>query len=154
MTRVLLPLAVIAAIIFGPLFAEVTTGPVTGQKLTPLTGTYFIGDTITCFRNGEFSIAGECEPELGLKGKAVFAAALAAAVAAAFGVIGLLPFIGRLTSIITMIAGVVIVASMGYFGMNILGADSNEVSLQWGTYLAGGLGLLTLISGLSGMKGR
>jgi hypothetical protein len=154
MTRVLLPLAVIAAIIFGPLFAEVTTGPVTGEKLTPLTGNYFIADTITCFRNGEFSIAGDCEPELGLKGKAVFAATLAAAVAAALGVIGLLPFIGRLTSIFTMIAGVVIVASMGYFGMNILGAEDESVTLQWGTYLAGGLGLLTLISGLSGMRGK
>ncbi|HNR78327.1 MAG TPA: hypothetical protein PKM48_14430, partial [Parvularculaceae bacterium] len=67
---------------------------------------------------------------------------------------GLIPVIGRLTSAITMIAGLIVIAAVGFFAMTMLGTDEGIGGLQWGAYLGGGAGLLTLISGLSGMRGR
>jgi hypothetical protein len=89
-----------------------------------------------------------------MQGLAVAGAAGFSAIAAALGVLGLLPFVGRLTSIATAIAGVVAVGAMGYLILTLMGTSEGLGGVQWGAYLTGGAGLLTLISGLSGMRGR
>ena len=133
---------------------ETTVGSVSGETQTARTGHYFIGNTVDCFTNRNFSISGDCEPAGGMQGKAIFGAVLLSAVAAALGVLGLLPVIGRLTSIVTVIAGVAVIGAIGYFALNMMGTDEGLGGVQWGSYLAGGGGLLTLISGLAGMRGR
>ena len=155
MIRILLPLAVIAAILFAPMYSLSVNDPVLGeQAATPKSGYAFVEDTINCWRDGDYSLEGDCEPKGGLKGKAIFAAIFVSGVAAVLGVLGLLPVIGRLTSLVTTVAGVVVIAAIGYFALTMIGGRDGAESLQWGSYLAGGGGLLTLISGLSGMRGR
>ncbi len=154
MTRIILPLAIIAALLFLPMFSETTVGSISGESETPRTGNYFVGDTVQCFINQEFSISGDCEPQGGTLGLAIFAAVFVSAVAAVLGVLGLLPFIGRLTSMVTILAGVVAIAAIGYFFLTMMGTDEGLGAAEWGSYLAGGGGLLTLISGLSGVRGR
>ncbi|MEO1243597.1 MAG: hypothetical protein AAFX54_16940 [Pseudomonadota bacterium] len=154
MIRIMLPLAIFAALFFTPLFSETTSGSVTGDTVTSRSGQFFIGDTVNCWRQMEFSLSGDCEPAAGMQGLAVAAAAGFSVLAAALGVIGLLPFIGRLTSIVTVLAGAIAVGAMGYFILTMMGSSEGLGGVQWGAYLTGGVGLLTLISGLSGMRGR
>ncbi|MEL7485576.1 MAG: hypothetical protein AAGJ87_00005, partial [Pseudomonadota bacterium] len=66
MIRIVLPLAVIAAILFAPMFTETTVGSVSGETETARTGNYFVGNTVECFLGQNFSIAGDCEPKGGL----------------------------------------------------------------------------------------
>ncbi len=153
MYRIILPLLVIAAILFAPMFSEVTVGPITGKETTPRSGNYFVEDTIKCFQNQQFSVGGECTPKMGATGMAVFAAIAASAVAAVIGVPGLLPFVGRATSVVTTIAGLIALGAMGYFILTVMGAAKGSAEVLWGSYLAGGLALLTLVAGLSGIRG-
>jgi hypothetical protein len=155
MIRILLPLAVVAALIFGPLVAGETTSVGGITKASTVTGMDYVGPSIACWRAGEYSIAGECKPNGALKGSLVLATLLSSAIAAVIGVIGVAPFIGRLTSVVTTLGGAISMLAMGAFALMLMnaGSDSGE-TVQWGTYLAGGGGLLTLISGLSGMRGQ
>lgn len=154
MIRIFLPLAVIAALLFAPMLNETVNGSEFGQRTDTLTGFDYVGPTIDCWRAQNFSISGDCEPKGGVKGLAIFGAVFISAVAAILGVLGLIPVIGRITSFITMAAGVVVIAAIGYYGLTQMSGGEGGEAIQWGTYLAGGGGLLTLISGLSGMRGR
>lgn len=154
MIRILLPLAVIAAIILFPMFSETTVGAVTGDAVaTARTGNFLVEETIQCFSKQKFSISGDCAPRLGMTGTAVAAAIGAAAIAAIAGLPGLLPFVGRVTSVVTAAGGGIIVIGVGYFILQVLGAGESA-KVEWGAYLAGGLGLLTLVAGLSGIRGK
>lgn len=152
MTRIILPIAIIAAILFAPIYSFTTSDPVAGDARSDRTGQYFVGDTVTCFLKRDFSISGDCEPKNGNLGLSIFAAVAVSALAAGLGVIGLLPFVGRITSLVTTLAGIVAIGGIAFFCFNIMGKEGVEIG--WGSYLAGGAGLLTLISGLSGMRGN
>lgn len=154
MVRIFLPLAVIATLLFAPIFGGEATDVGGIVKTNTVTGMDYVGDTVTCWTSGEYSIAGDCAPEGGGKGLAIFAAVFVSAVAAVLGLVGLIPVIGKLTSAITMLAGIVVVAGIGFYILANLDSDHGLGAVQWGAYLAGGGGLLTLISGLSGMRGR
>ena len=154
MIRILLPLAVIASISLCPLFSETTIGAVSGDAVTTSrTGNFLVEDTIKCFSKQNFSLSGDCAPRLGMTGTAVAAALGAAAIAAVVGVPGLLPFVGRVTSFVTTAAGGIIVLGVGYFILQVMGAGESA-KVEWGAYLGGGLGLLTLVAGLSGIRGK
>jgi len=153
MIRIILPLAVIAALLFAPIFSETVKGSDLGARIDTLTGYDYIASTIECWKGGEYSLSGDCEPKGGLKGMAIFGAVFVSAVAAVLGVLGLLPVIGKLTSFVTTLAGVIVIAAIGYYALTQVGGEDGD-NLQWGTYLAGGGGLLTVISGLAGMRGR
>lgn len=155
MDKILLPLVIVAAILFAPLYSVTQNDSVLGESAPSMKSGYvFVEPTVKCWQAGAYSMKDECEPKGGIKGKALFAALIVSAAAAALAVPGLLPFIGRVTSVGTILAGVISVAALGYFAMTMLGADKGAETLQWGTYLAGGAGLLTLISGLAGLRGR
>lgn len=154
MYRIILPLLLVAAIIFTPMFSEVTVGPITGEESTPRSGNYFVSETIKCFQDKNFSVAGDCKPKMGMTGMAVFAAIAASAIAAVVGVPGLLPFVGRATSVVTTIAGLIALGAVGYFILTVMGAAKGSAEVMWGAYLSGGLALLTLVAGLSGIRGK
>ncbi len=160
MARIFLPLAIVAAIFFGPLFAEVTTGSATGSNMTPRYGEYFIGNAVDCLLKLKAPIGEECASEGKLNGSVMVGqiitwASMLALAAAALGVVGLIPFIGRLTSIVTILAGLAALASMGLLALTLIGIDGIGLTgLRWGAYLAAAAGLLTLISGLAGLRGR
>lgn len=156
MLRIFLPLAVVAALLFAPMYAVEISDSVLGEDtLSPRSGYAFVENSIECWKAGNYSIGGECKPKGGLKGSLILAALLSSGIAAAIGVIGVLPFIGRLTSVITTLGGAIATLSVGAFGLMLMnaGSDSGE-AIQWGTYLAGGGGLLTLVAGLNGMRGQ
>jgi len=159
MIRILLPLAIIAAIFFGPMFSETTTGSSTGTSETVRSGAYFISETIECIRKLQIPIGEECASGAKLNGstmvgEVISGATILALGAAIIGIFGLLPFVGRLTSIVTILAGVGALVAMGYFAVAMMGGDDGLAGVQWGVYLTSGLGLLTLISGLSGTRGN
>ncbi len=157
MMRIFLPLAVIASILFAPLMAGQPTVVGGIEKPNTVSGFDYVGPTIGCWREAEFKkfeMGGDCAPEGKGRGKAILAALVASIVAAAAGIVGMLPVVGRLTSIVTTMGGAAILAAMAYYAVTGLGGGDDASALQWGTYLAGGAGLLTLISGLSGMRGR
>ena len=154
MLRILLPLAVIAALLFAPIFGDEVQGSDLGGGTVNLTGNDYVGNTVNCWIGRNFSVAGDCAPQGGNKGMAIFAAVFVSAVAAGLGVLGLIPFVGRITSAITSLAGVIVIAAIGFYVFLQMGSDEGLEGVQWGSYLAGGGGLLTLISGLSGMRGR
>lgn len=154
MIRVLLPLAVIAVLLYAPMFSGEATEVGGIVKENTVTGMDYVGATVDCWLNRNFSVAGDCAPQGGTRGVAIFAGVFVSAVAAVLGLAGLLPVVGRLTSAVTMLAGVVVVAAIAFYLMTNLQGDDGLEAVQWGTYLAGGGGLLTLISGLSGMRGR
>ncbi|PQA88999.1 hypothetical protein [Hyphococcus luteus] len=159
MIRILLPLAMIAALFFGPMFSEETKGQLSGKTVSIVTGEHFIGDMVECVRDMKLPVGEECEStgELNdstLVGDALSWSALLAAVAAVLGVPGLLPYIGRMTSIVTVVSGVAMLGSLGLFMTTMIGAEPGLGAVQWGAYLTAGLALLTVISGLSGMRGR
>lgn len=159
MIRILLPLAIIAAMFFGPMFSVQTKDPVRGETLSTVTGDYFIGNTVDCVRNMKAPIGKDCASTGQMKdstlvGDMLSWSAILAAVAAVLGVPGLLPFVGRMTSIVTVAAGVAALGSLGLFMTTMIGSEAGLGSVQWGAYLAAGVALLTTISGLSGMRGR
>ena len=154
MVRILLPLAVIATLLFAPIFGGEPTEVGGIVKPNTVTGMDYVGETVKCWTAGNFSVSGDCAPNGGGKGFAIFAAVFVSAVAAALGFVGLLPIVGRLTSAITMLAGIVVIAGIGFYILTNLGSDEGLGGVQWGAYLAGGGGLLTMISGLSGLRGR
>jgi len=156
MTRVILPLAIIAAILFAPIYKTPSSyDDVQGiETSNQVAGYALVKPAIDCWRTGNISVSGDCEPKAGTKGLALAGAVGISAIAAVLGVLGILPVIGRLTSVVTVIAGLVALCAMGYFGSTLLGAEGGLSRIDWGSYLAGGGGLLTVISGLSGMRGR
>lgn len=159
MQRIILPLAIVASMFFGPLFAEVTSGSATGASETARTGEFFIGNMVGCLTELRIPLGEECDFDgefygSPLVGHVMNWAALLAIGAAALGVVGLLPVVGRLTSIVTVLAGVGALGAMGLLTLTLLGGDEGLGAVRWGVYLTAGAGLLTLIAGLAGMRGN
>ncbi|MEM9495608.1 MAG: hypothetical protein AAGA09_06355 [Pseudomonadota bacterium] len=160
MIRILLPLAIIAAIFFGPMYSFESENPISGQEeKSVVTGAKFIGGAVECVRAQRLPIGEECASDARVNdstmaGNLISYASSLSLGAAALGVIGLLPLIGRITSIVTVGAGLGALGAIGYFAMEMMNTSAGLGGLEWGAYLAGGLGLLTMISGLSGMRGQ
>ncbi len=159
MIRILLPLAIVAAIFFGPMFAVETTDPVRGESMSVVTGDYFIGNAVDCVMDMRLPLGEECATEGRMNdgtivGSALTWASVLCGIAAILGIPGLLPVIGRLTSVVTLAAGLASLGAMGLFMMGMIGSDAGLAGVQWGAYLSAGLSLLTTITGLSGMRGR
>lgn len=159
MQRIILPLAIVAALYFGPLFAETTSGSATGASETVRTGEFFLGNMVGCLTELRVPLGEGCGFEgtffdSPMVGHAINWTALLAIAAGLLGIIGLLPVIGRLTSIVALLAGLATLASMGLLTLTMIGTDDGLGGIRWGVYASAGLGLLTLITGLSGMRGK
>ncbi len=160
MTRIFLPLAIVAVIYFGPMFAQESKGAATGTKMEMVSGEYFIGNAVDCLRALKAPIGDDCASDGVLNsstsvGTMMSWASMLSVGAALLGIIGLLPFIGRLTSLVTIAAGVAAMGSVGYMALTLMAVDGVGLpGMQWGAYLAAAAGLLTTISGLSGLRGR
>jgi hypothetical protein len=160
MIRILLPLAMVAAMFFGPMYTYPSDNPVSGrEEIRQVPGSEFMGGVIDCVRQLQVPLGKACASEGEINGSKSIShimslAAIAALVAAVLGVVGLIPVVGRVTSIVTLAAGVVVLGAMGYFVMLMIGSKVGLGGVYWGTYLTAGLSLLTIISGLSGMRGR
>lgn len=156
MDRIILSLAVAAAAYFGPWIID-SSGQIlnAGVTATGVAGIDFVEATKNCFLEGTFSISGQCAPTNGFLGKLIAATIVLAGVSTALSFVGLLPLIGRLTSIVTIIAGLAAVLTFGWFAKELLTTEEAAFSdFQWGAYATCILGLMTIFSGLSGLSGR
>ena len=158
MTRILLPLAMVAALYISPLFAETTSGAVTGTTEAEISGEFFLGNMVGCLTELRVPVGEGCGFDGSFNnspmvGHVINWAALLALAAAVLGVIGLLPVVGRLTSIVVVLAGIAGLGSMGLLALTLMGSDAGLGAIRWGAYLTAGAALLTIISGLGGMRG-
>lgn len=159
MARILLPLAIVAAIFFGPMYGFEADDPIRGEQKTTVSGEAFIGNAVGCLLAFKMPVGEECESDFEIDdsktvGQVITWASLLALAAAVLGVIGLIPVIGRITSVVTILAGLGALGAMGLLALTLIGSDVGLPGLGWGAYLAAGAGLLTLISGLAGLRGR
>lgn len=160
MIRILLPLAIVAAMFFGPMYSYESDNPVSGrEEQSMVTGDKFVGGVVNCVRQLNVPLGEACASDGEVNGsknvsRFMSLAASLAIGAGGLGVIGLLPFIGRLTSVVTLIAGLAALGAMGFFVVSMMSTEIGLGGVQWGAYAASGLALLTTISGLSGMRGR
>ncbi|MEM9838308.1 MAG: hypothetical protein AAF830_04040 [Pseudomonadota bacterium] len=110
--------------------------------------------TIDCFLDLELSVTGACAPAGSNLGQQLVGyTVLGGAAAAVLSIVGLLPFIGRLTSIGVIGAGAVgvvasVMALLALTGPNALGFTD----IGWGAYATLAVGLITMWSGLDGMR--
>lgn len=160
MIRILLPLAIVASIFFGPMYGYETANPVSGQdQMTLVTGNQFIKESVDCLRQVKPPFGEDCAATEEVNGSTLVAnvvswAAMLALAAAALAVLGLLPFVGRLTSVVTILAGLAALGAMGLFMLTMMSTSEGLPGVQWGAYLTSGAALLTVIAGLSGIRGR
>ena len=152
MIRILLSLAVAAAAFFGPWFVEETRGAITGAREAVVLGDVFAGDTVACALSGTLSVSGACAPEGGLMGQLVTAAVGLGALSAALNVLGLLPVVGRVTSLFAIAAGIAGIAALGVVGASVMG-EAGLGALRWGSFATGGFGVLLALAGVSGLRG-
>ena len=152
MIRILLSLAVAAAAFFGPWFVEETRGAITGPREAVVLGDVFAGDTAACALSGTLSVSGACAPKGDLMGTLVTAAVGLGVLSAALNVLGLLPVVGRLTSLFAIAAGAAGVAALGVVAVSVMG-EAGLGALRWGAYATGGFGVLLALAGVSGLRG-
>lgn len=154
MFRILFSLAVASAAFFGPWFAEPVTGTRSGAGEAVQGGQYYAGATAECLMAGTLSITGACAPAQGFEGTMVTAAVLLGALSAALNVLGLLPFVGRLTSLFALAAGAAAVIAFGAVAVGVAGTPGMVMAdLRWGAFATGGFGLLCAVAGLKGIGG-
>ena len=154
MIRILLSLAVAGAAFFGPWFAELSTGSFSGTQEVVQAGEYYAGNTVSCLSEGRISVSGECAPDTGLAGWFVSAAVLLGLASAALNVLGLLPLVGRFTSLFAIAAGIAGVGALVSVALALMGADTATLGdLRWGAYATGGFGLLCGLAGMAGLNG-
>jgi hypothetical protein len=152
--RILLSLAVAAAAYYGPWFVESAVGARSGAVELVRTGAYYAGDTVVCATGGTFSLSGACAPSQGAEGMLVAAAILLGLGSAALNVLGLLPFIGRATSIVSIVAGFVAVGALLMVGWGVMQTPGMDLgALRWGAFATGGFGVLLLVAGIAGLRG-
>ncbi|MCI5043313.1 MAG: hypothetical protein MRY72_01340 [Aquisalinus sp.] len=156
MFRIFLPLAFAATLLLAPFYSFSVSDEYAGDITNELSASkMFIEDSVECARNMEFNPMVEgCGPNenRGLLGWAFYAAAASSVAAGLLGVIGLLPFIGRLTSVVTTGAGGISTGTVAWFMVDLLQSGKFE-QMAWGGWLAGVLALLTLVAGFNGMSG-
>ena len=152
MIRILLSLAVAAAAFFGPWFVEETRGAITGAREAVVAGDAFAGNAVACALSGTIKVSGSCAPEGGLMGTLVTAAVGLGILSAALNVLGLLPVVGRITSLFAIAAGLAGVGALGVVAAGVMG-EAGFGALRWGSFATGGFGVLLALAGLSGLRG-
>lgn len=155
MIRILLSLAIAAAAFFGPWMLDSTGKILEAGFNDPVMGSAFVDSTLACVGEMNFSMSGDCAPAYGLFGKLVAATIGLGVLSAALSIVGLLPLIGRLTSVVTIIAGAVAVVTFAWFAKELMTTEGAVFSdFRWGAYATAGFGLLAIFAGLSGMRGE
>ncbi|MEM0930590.1 MAG: hypothetical protein AAGI89_14980 [Pseudomonadota bacterium] len=146
MIRILLPLALAAVALLGPWMADGNGNAMNGFDLAPT--------TVNCALDFDFSVEA-CKPQGDLLNELVGYTMLFGAGSAVLSLVGLLPLIGRLTSMTVVAAGL---TGVGAFGVLVLGmmqgAGLDLAVIGLGAYGTLILGLLTVFAGLNGIRGE
>lgn len=145
MVRIFLPLVLAVVAFVGP-WLPAGDGAFTGADSA--------NATIDCLLDLELSVTGTCAPAGSNLGQQLVGYTVLGGVGAAvLSILGLLPLVGRLTSLGVIAAGGVgtVASSMALLaltGPNALGF----MDIGWGAYAALVLGLITIWSGFDGVR--
>lgn len=155
MIRILLSLAIAAAAFFGPWMIDSSDNILSGSyKETAIEGRDFVASTYDCVMDRTFSLEGDCEPKYGILGQLIAITIGLGVVSAVLSIAGLLPLVGRLTSLVTIIAGAAAIVTFAWFAKELLTTEAALFSdFRWGAYATGAFGVLTLFAGLAGLRG-
>lgn len=145
MIRVFLPLLLAVVAFFGPWAPE---------KGGAFRGLDSAGSTVDCLLELEPSVTGPCAPEGDtLAQRLIGYTVLAGAGAGILSILGLLPLVGRLTSVAVVAAGAVGLGASGMALMNLVGDNAVPfMDMGWGAYGSFVLGLAALWSGIDGIR--
>ncbi|ADM10161.1 coproporphyrinogen III oxidase [Parvularcula bermudensis HTCC2503] len=156
MIRILLALAIAATAYLGPWVWDRSGALFEGgfSQEAAVSGAVFIADTVECARQGTFSVAGACAPEQEIFGKLIVGTIALALLSAVISLLGLLPLVGRLTSIITIFSGLVALITFAFFGKELIVAETASLAyFGWGAYATAVFGFLTILAGIAGLGG-
>mgnify|MGYP006266183349 CR=1 FL=1 len=146
MIRIFLPLLLAVVAFFGPWTASDRAGSFYGHDSA--------GTTVDCLLDLNLSVKGACAPAgASIAEQLIGWTVLAGMAAAVLSVLGLLPVIGRLTSLLVIGAGLVGLGAAGMTLMQLTGTGALPISaIGWGTYGALALGLACLWAGIDGVR--
>lgn len=142
MIRIFLPLVMAVVAFFGPWSSA--PGAV-------MNGFDFARPTVECFVDLNPSFAGPCAPTGTLAERLVTYTVIGGGFAGILSIIGLLPLIGRLTSLVVMAAGGLGAAAAITTAVSALGGEGIAV-VGWGAWGALAAGLATVFAGLMGVR--
>ncbi|MEO1657457.1 MAG: hypothetical protein AAFR65_07020 [Pseudomonadota bacterium] len=146
MIRILLPLALAAVALFGPWMADGNGNSMNGFDIAPA--------TVNCALDFDLSVEA-CKPQGELFNELVGYTMLFGGASAVLSLVGLLPLIGRLTSMTVVAAGMTGVGAFGSLLLGMMqsgGIDFGVIGLgAYGTLL---LGVLTMFAGVNGIRGE
>ena len=146
MIRILLPIAMAAVAFLGPWMDDGNGNSMNGFDIAPT--------TVNCALDFDFTVEA-CKPQGELFNELVGYTMIFGAASAVLSLIGLLPLIGRLTSMTVVAAGMTGVGAFGTLLMSMFqggGIDVGVIGLgAYGTLI---LGLLTIFAGLNGIRGE
>ncbi|MEM1409198.1 MAG: hypothetical protein AAGG79_00460 [Pseudomonadota bacterium] len=145
MIRIFLPLLLAVAAYFGP-WTQDFAGSFSGADSA--------GSTVDCFLDLEPGVTGPCAPTGAVLGqKLVGYTVIVGAGAAVLSVLGLLPLIGRLTSLAVIGAGLCAVAAAALIAVDVNGPNGAGFgAIGWGAYASIVLGLANIWSGIDGAR--
>lgn len=143
MIRIFIPLAMAIVAFLGPWTAE-------GLK-----GSDAAKPTVDCVLDANISFDTACRPAGTLAAELIGYSVVFGAIAAVLSVIGLLPFVGRLTSMTVVAAGMTGLGAAGMAVAAMFGPNGpGLVPELWGVWGTGILGLVAVFNGLGGIRGE
>jgi hypothetical protein len=141
MIRIVLPLILIALAGFGPWTDSGATGITIADK------------TIGCVAELKLPTTAACMPEGALAQKLIAWTMVLGGAAAVLSILGLLPLVGRVTSIVVIAAGALGLGAAGYGIMGAMEAGG-VASTPWGVWATLVAALATAFVGFNGLRGE
>lgn len=114
----------------------------------------FAAPTVNCFLDLKPSFASECLPNGALGQQLIGYTVVLGAAAAVLSVIGLLPLVGRLTSVLVIGSGMAGVIAAVMAATGVFGGGSLDWAATWGIWATALVGLATAFVGLNGVRGE
>ncbi|MEZ5897119.1 MAG: hypothetical protein R3C40_03435 [Parvularculaceae bacterium] len=134
MVRSLISLILLAVLLFGPLHH----GTDEAGAAVSFTGYDYVSEAMGCWRDGNHTLKGACEPEAGIRGKALFAAMFLTAVVALISPFVAAPIVGRMINYICRVFGILIAGFVVLFAVthSYFGSGSPQWAM-WAGVLGG-----------------
>ncbi|MCQ8185017.1 hypothetical protein [Parvularcula maris] len=139
MIRIVFPLAMAAAAFFG-----IWSGGVSGQELA--------GPTLSCLIDVALSSGSGCLPDGPIAESLVTYTILGGVAAALLSVLGLIRFVGRLTSVAVLAAGAIGLGASGMAAIATFGAGTPPMEV-WGVWATLAGAVMTVLAGILGVRG-
>jgi hypothetical protein len=144
MIRIVVPLILALVAYFGPWSGGISAAFSAGNSADA---------TLACIMALDLPTSPNCLPSGDLSSMLIGYTSVLGVVAAVLSILGLLPLVGRLTSVAVIAAGGVGIAAAGMIIAGALG-DAGIGAVGWGAWGSLVLGLITVFLGFGGLRGE